>query len=338
MRRRAFVAAMGLACSALVAPGVATAAEAPCQWVVSKIEVPDGYDARWTFVKGAVSGGEFAGTSRKPGSDKDELVLWTGGKPRVVQETAHLPLLDVKGENSAGTVLLQSQIFGEDRASVFLYSGGHWGSGTLTQLFAPAGYRLTGAVGLNDRGDVLTGAVKTDGGQHVGVLLSPFAVGARIIDSPAGRVHGLDDDGTVLLRPTSPTGGAYWRDGQVTPLDTGGAMVFADAIGGGTAGGMKMFFDPVDQQAVLWDRDGRATDVEDGGTVVAINARGLLVGERNALNGPLSVWQGTKFLAELPIPAGARLDEYDRYVVSDDNQVFAPSPTHGPLRWSCTGV
>ncbi|WP_394618079.1 hypothetical protein JNUCC0626_02945 [Lentzea sp. JNUCC 0626] len=334
MRTLALAAAISLACTTLMAP--AAAAEAPCQWGVSKVEMPDGYDVKWTFVKGTLSGGEFAGTSRKPGSNKDELVLWTGGKPRVVQETAHLPLLDVKGENAAGTVLLQSQIFGEDRASVFLYSGGHWGSGTLTQLFAPVGYQLTGAVGLNDRGDVLTGAVKTDSGQHVGMLLSPFAVGARIIDSPVGRVHGLDEDGTVLLRPTSPTGGAYWRDGQVTPLDTGGAMVFADAIGGGMAGGMKMFFDPVDQQAVLWDRDGRAGDIEDGGTVISINARGLVVGRRTAIGGPLSVWQGTKFLAELPIPG--RLDEYDRIVVSDDNQVFAPSPTHGPLRWSCEGV
>ncbi|WP_394618078.1 hypothetical protein JNUCC0626_02940 [Lentzea sp. JNUCC 0626] len=308
--------------------------EAPCTWVVSKVEVPDGYDPGLTFVRATAGGGDYSGVVRRPGTMTEDLVLWTNGKPRVVPEVAHLQWLQVHDENAAGTVLLSGEIVGEQRWVVYLYSGGHQGAGTVTEVLPPAGYQLGSGVAINDRGDVLVRGRRILDGQFVGVLFSPIAAGPQIVDQTAGLPYGLDEDGTVLLRGHSGKPGALWRNGVLTYLEGDGSTTFADAIAGGKTVGLKILGAAPQSQGLVWDRDGSVRELEDGGAARAINARGLIVGSRSTMNGPTAVWRGTKLLAELPYPDGVW--EYDtQFVVSDDNQVFSTPRRYWPLRWTC---
>src|SRR5690349_16071772 len=108
MRGLAIIAAVGLACSAFTTSAVADPAQDPtqCTWEVSKVATPDGYNPGFTKVLGTDSRGNYAGTSLRPGANTNDLILWTGGKPQVVQELQHLQWLQMTGENSAGTVLV----------------------------------------------------------------------------------------------------------------------------------------------------------------------------------------------------------------------------------------
>src|SRR5687767_12517205 len=103
MRKLALVAALGFACTTMTAPAMAADNAAPCNWAVSKVPVPSGHDPQFTRVKGTDSHGNYAGTSYRPGTTTNDVVLWTDGQPQVVQEFAHLEALYVQGENSAGT-------------------------------------------------------------------------------------------------------------------------------------------------------------------------------------------------------------------------------------------
>ncbi|GGN08994.1 hypothetical protein GCM10011609_55910 [Lentzea pudingi] len=328
MRRRAFIAAIGLAGTVLAAPGVATADT--CEWVVSKVAVPDGYDPRSTKVEGTDSHGDYAGTSLRPGENTNDLIVWTGGKPRVVHELRHLRSLSMAGENSSGTVLVDGTIVAEGRRAVVLYSA----SGT-TDLAAPNGYRLTGATAINERGDVLGHGERIADGRQVGILWSTIAVAPLIIDLTTGTPQGLDDDGTVLLRGREGKPGALWKSGQVTLLADEGRYTYAEAIRGGRVVGYQIGDRWPESQALLWDRGGNVRHVDGGGTAFAVNASGLITGERSTMVGPASVWRDTTFLGELPYPDGVTFVS-ELFVVGDDNSLFSHASDYGPVRWTCS--
>ncbi|RDI26548.1 hypothetical protein [Lentzea flaviverrucosa] len=330
MRGRAFIAAIGLAGTVLAAPGVAAADPAPCTWVVSKVAVPDGYEPTFTRVKGTDSHGGYAGTSLRMSANTDDLIIWTGGVPRVVHELRHLLWLSMAGQNSSGTVLVSGRIVAEERWAVASYSP----SGVVTEYAAPEGYRLSAATAINERGDVLASGERISDGQEVGIVWSTIAVAPQIVDTSAGTPQDLDDDGTVLLRGREGKPGALWRSGKVTLLADEGKPAYVQAIRGGKAIGYQVDGTWPESQALLWDRDGAVRHIEDGGTAFAINANGLITGERSTMVGRVSVWRDTAFLGELPhiadIPYVSEL-----VVVGDDNNLFGDAGYYGPLRWTC---
>lgn len=334
MRSLALIAAVGLACSALTTSAVADPAQ--CTWQVSKVVTPDGYDPGFTKVLGTDSHGNYAGTSLRPGANTNDLILWTGGKPQVVQEVQHLQWLQMTGENSAGTVLVNGYLPAEGRWTALLYSGGHQGRGTLTEVTAPAGYRLSNAIALNERGDVVGLGQRISDGQEVGVLWSALASGPQVFDTAAGVPEDLDDDGTVLLRSRDgKLPGYLWRGGQLTPLaDGGGKQSFVEAIRGGKVIGYQVEGSWPESQALLWDRDGNVQRIDQGGTAFSINAGGLITGERDTMVGHEAVWQDTTYLGDLPYPDGVALVS-ELFVAGDDNTLFSAAGSAGPLRWTC---
>jgi len=335
MRSLALIAAIGLACTAVAAPAAAAPDPATCTWVVSKVLAPDGYEPTRTHVRGTDSRGNYAGTSTRPGTNTADLVLWTNGQPRVVDGLQHLLFLQMADENSAGTVLFDASWPDQQRRVAMLYSGGHGGAGTFTELVPPAGYRVSGTTALNERGDVLGHGERISDGQAVSLLWSTIAAGPLVIDSSLGSPVDLDDDGTVLLRGRDGTSASLWRNGEVTPLAADGdKQLFVEAIRNGKVVGYEVVSPWPDSQALLWDRDGNVRDIEDGGTAFAINAGGLITGERSTMVGHESIWRDTTFLGELPYPDGITFVS-ELFVVGDDNTLFSESSRVGPLRWRC---
>lgn len=331
MRRLAIIAAMGWAFTTLAAPVAATAA--PCDWAVSKVMTPDGYEPRSTYVRGTDSHGNYAGTASRPGANTNDLVIWTGGQPRVVQELGYLQWLQMTGENSAGTVLVHGRDIAQGRWAVLLYSA----SGAITELTAPAGYRLSGSTALNERGDVLGYGERISDGGQVGILWSTIAAAPQIIDLTAGTPKDLDDDGTVLLsgNGSGSKAGALWRGGEVTPLEAKGKYAYLEAIRGGKVIGYEFDGTWPESQALLWDRDGNVRQIDDAGTAFAINAGGLITGERSTMVGHEAVWRDTTFLGELPYPGGVTFVT-EKFVAGDDDSLFSHASDYGPLRWTCS--
>lgn len=330
MRGLAIITAVGLAFTTSAAPVAATAA--PCDWAVSKVVVPDGYNPGFTNVKGTDSHGNYAGTSLRPGTNTSDLIVWTGGQPRVVHELRHLQWLNMTDENSAGTVLVDGRNVAEGRWAVLLYSA----SGVITDLPAPAGHRLSGATAINERGDVLGHGERILDGRKVGILWSTIAAAPQIIDVTAGTPQDLDDDGTVLLRGdgSGSKAGALWRGGEVTPLEAKGKYAYLEAIRGGKVIGYEFDGTWPESQALLWDRDGTVREIDDAGTAFAINAGGLITGERSTMVGHESVWRDTTFLGELPYPDGVTTVT-ETFVAGDDDSLFSHASNYGPLRWTC---
>ncbi|WP_143091691.1 hypothetical protein [Lentzea albida] len=318
-------------CTTFTATG-AVAEPATCDWVVSKVPAPSGYEDARTEVKGTDSHGNYSGTSLRPGTNTNDVVLWTGGKPEVVQELAHLQWAQVADENSAGTVLVNGYLPAAGRWAPLRYSGGHRGAGTISELTAPAGYRANNAISINARGDVLGNGTRIATGESVTLLWSTIAAAPQVIEWSVGYPQDLDDDGTVLFRHPSANGGLLWRNGVVTPLEHRGKPQYVQAIRGGRVVGHEVTSWP-NSQALLWDATGAVTPIEGGGSAFAINAGGLVTGQRTSLTGKAGVWRTTAFEAELPLPDGVS-GVSELFVAGDDDSLFSKSGS-GPLRWSC---
>jgi hypothetical protein len=334
MRRSALVAAIGLACTAFTAP-VAVADQAACEWVVSNVPVPSGYDARFTTVKGTDSNGNYSGNALRQGSTDNsyDAVVWTGGQPRALREVENLKDLQVSDENRSGTVLLFGRF--PDRAAVLLYSGAHETTGTITELPAPEGYQLNPAVALNERGDVLGGATRISDGEGVTVLWTATANPAapQIIERSVGLAQDLDDDGTVLLRHPTGNGGLLWRNGVVTSLEHQGKPQYVQAIRGGKVVGYQLEGSWPNAQALLWDGNGVVKRIAGAASAYTITGGGLVTGQRSSLTGKAAIWRDTTFKTELPLPSGVS-GVSELFVAGDDETLFSKSGS-GPLRWSC---
>jgi hypothetical protein len=282
-------------------------------------------------VYGTDSHGNYAGTSIRPGTNTSDLILWTGGTPRVVQEVNHLLWLYMADENSAGTVLVSGSLPAEGRSAVLTYSGGHQGAGTLTEFAAPAGYRVSGATALNERGDVLGSGQRISDGQNVAIVWSAIASGPRVIE---GSAIDLDDDGTVLMSGGQGKPGYLWRNGQITRLADEGKFTIVEGMRNGKVIGYQTEGAWPDSQALLWDTDGNVRHIDQGGTAFSINAGGLITGERDTMVGHESVWRDTTFLGELPYPDGVTFVS-ELFVAGDDDTLFSHASDAGPLRWTC---
>jgi len=331
-RRAAVLTAAALALGTVfTAPATASAAEA-CTWTAHKVVPPDGYSAQFTSVRGTDSHGNYAGDVVDLHVNMGRVVLWTDGQPRIPDALASFVYPHVADENSAGTVLLSGSLPTSTEVGVYLFSGGHRGPGTLTQLPTPAGYRINSAVALNERGDVLASASAVRDDHSVSILWSDLAAGPIVIDSPAGYGIDLDDDGTVLLNAPDNKLGALWRHGQVIPLTGEDRPVLIRAIRNGVVVGTAIDSWP-GSRALAWHGPNDPRPLEQGGTAEAINAHGLIAGSLTNLVGHAAVWQDTRLLGALPAPDGV---DADVFVVGDDGTVFGNTGSeYGPLRWTC---
>jgi hypothetical protein len=331
MRGFAMAAAIGLVCTTFTATS-AVAETSSCEWSVSKVPAPSGYEDARTEVKGTDSRGNYSGTSLRPGTNTNDVVLWTGGQPRVVPELAHLQWAQVADENPAGTVLVNGYLPAAGRWAPLQYSGGHQGAGVVTELTAPAGHRASNAISINARGDVLGSGTRIATGESVIILWSTIAAAPRVIEWSVGYPQDLDDDGTVLFRHPSANGGLLWRNGVVTPLEHQGEPQYVQAIRGGKVVGYQVTSWP-QAQALLWDGTGAVKHIDGGGSAFAVNNGGLVTGQRLSLTGKAGVWRNTAFEAELPLPDGVS-GVSELFVVGDDDTLFSKSGS-GPLRWTC---
>jgi len=334
MRGSALVAAIGLACTAFTAP-VAVADQAACEWAVSNVPVPSGYDARFTTVKGTDSNGNYSGNALRQGSTDNsyDAVFWTGGQPRVLQEVENLKNLHVVDENRSGTVLMFGRF--PDRTAAVLYSGAHESTGTITELPGLEGYRIDGPTALNERGDVLGGATRLSDNEAVTVLWTGTAtpVAPQIIERSVGLGQDIDDDGTVLLRRSSGNAGRLWRNGVVTDLEYQGKPQFVQAIRGGKVVGYQLEGGWPNAQALLWDGNGVVKRIAGAASAYTITGGGLVTGQRSSLTGKAAIWRDTNFKTELPLPSGVS-GVSELFVAGDDETLFSKSGS-GPLRWSC---
>jgi hypothetical protein len=331
-RRAAVLTATALTLGTiLTAPATATAAEA-CTWTAHKVVPLEGYDAASTNVRGTDSHGGYSGTVSDRTVDMSRVVLWTDGQPRIPDALATFVYPNVADENSTGTVLLSGGLATSTEVGVYLFSGGHRGPGTLTQLPTPAGYRIDWAVALNERGDVLARGSATRDDHPVSILWSDLAAGPLVIDTPAGIGIDLDDDGTVLLNAPDNKPASLWRHGQVIPLTGEDRPVLIRAIRSGVVVGTAIDSWP-SSRALAWHGPNDPRPLEQGGTAEAINAHGLIAGSLTDLTGPPAVWQDTTLLGALPVPDGV---DADVFVVGDDGTVFGNTGSaYGPLRWTC---
>ncbi|GAA3438789.1 hypothetical protein [Kutzneria kofuensis] len=333
-RRTAVLATVLLALGAGTATPAVAAAET-CDWHVAKVAAPAGYDERHTTVTGTDSHGNYSGWVLSNTSDSGVVVLWTNGQPRVVDEFADFTYPQVVDENSAGTVLVSGHQRSTDRTGAFLYAGGHTGHGTLSYLPSPAGYVTDYAVALNERGDVLARGHAVKDGHEVSLLWSTLAAGPTVIDTPYGSGKDLDDDGTVLLYDGASNPAHLWRNGRIIPLAAEYPTMVA-AVRAGRVIGTKVESWP-ESQSLLWTDPAAARPIDNGGTAQAVNAHGLIAGDRGDLVGPPAVWSGTTFLADLPLPDGVT-DDAGTYVVGDDDTVFGKAYQYGALKWTCTST
>lgn len=333
MHRRIGVVATAIITLGTITALPATAEAKTCDWQVSKVIAPAGYEAAHAWITGTDSHGSYSGTVDSTVSDAAVPVLWTNGQPRIADELSDFTYPQVVDENSAGTVLVSGTQRGTGRRGAFLFTGGHSGHGALTYLPSPAGYETDYATALNERGDVLANGHTVKDNHAVTLLWSTLAAGPIVIDTPAGEGSDLDDDGTVLL--TDGHGhGSLWRHGQVVPIASETYTNFHGMRDGKVIGEQTVAWP--DSQSLLWTDPATSRPIDHGGTAQSINAHGLIAGNRDAYDGPAAVWSDTTYLADLPLPAGTSAD--GSYLVGDDGTIFGRVSGYGPLRWTCTGT
>lgn len=154
-----------------------------------------------------------------------------------------------------------------------------------TDLGLPTGGAFSIAFGVNARGDIVGAAFGTDGNPTSSGFLLPAGGGVTVISAGGPRVQprAINPRGDVAV---SGDFGSHWRAGTLTPLGMTAATAVNErgTIAGYVSGG---------QYAATWD-DGVVTtlpslggEVRKTGYALAINARGVVVGQSLDLVGEL---------------------------------------------------
>ncbi|SMD22752.1 PKD domain-containing protein [Kibdelosporangium aridum] len=312
-----------------------TVERAACQWKVEKIKTLAGFGPANFDVRGTDSNGNYSGNVTASATQSILVVLWTNGEPRIAREFADFQYAHVADENSAGTILVNAEDPRTGRQGVFLFTGGHTGNGTITQLLPRNGYEARSGTALNDRGDVLVWGTRSSDGRGF-TMLWP-AVGDPIVtDTTVGDGIDLDEDGTVLLYDDMGHPGYLWRAGQIIPLESNGLIGHMAGIRAGKAIRTQYQGPGTDVHSVLYESPDDPRPIEVRGTAEAINANGLIAGHRDSYEGPPAVWRNTAFLAELPLPDGATEITGNTFVVGDDEVIYASAANYGPVKWTCS--
>ncbi|ALG06735.1 hypothetical protein AOZ06_07155 [Kibdelosporangium phytohabitans] len=215
------------------------------------------------------AGGEYA-VALAGGPQRPAIVRWHRGQPTLfespaVDQNLYGPPFDVSAN---GTVL----------ATLLAWSGPsvHFPyvilpDGTLKALKDPDGGRWVAPVAINSRGDVV-GSAACENARKLVLWRGPEYGPPEVLGE--GDAIGIDDSGTILMRP----GTRYEPDGTTTPLSTpvGATYVEVSSFDNGTAVGSAMI-DGI-TRAVVWNTDGTVRHVLGEGIAHSATGRGTVLG------------------------------------------------------------
>ncbi|WHT16381.1 hypothetical protein N8J89_24960 [Crossiella sp. CA-258035] len=310
-----------------VAESPPAAAAPDCTWQVSQVTAPDGYDPAYIQVTGVDGKGNYSGYYAS--SSSPVLVRWQQGVPHIQAKPAGMRYATSGDMNAAGVQVVNGLRPGSN-VSVPLTHSPETG---YRELPVPPGMSDVRAVAIADNGDVVGDVRREDNRRNVAVHWPASGTAPVVIDPPSlllASAYEIEDDGTVLL------GGGYnaavWRDGQlIAPAEFSNGVLSAGLVNGKVYGTRLR-----DNRTWVWDvRTGTVTYREGASSISAVNRHGLIAGQVGDSFGPVAVWQDTRFLGELPLPAGATEARVAK--VADDNTVFGHSigERRGALRWHC---
>lgn len=336
MKTSVLAIALTMLGAVVATPSAVAEEKASCTWTASQVVAPEGYDSKKVRVVTTDSRGNYAGTVSPPNPEPmdGDVVIWTGGRPRVADELGDISYPTVRDENSSGTVLLSARFNAEGRNKTVLLSNAHSGRGTVTEVVAPAGYTDVSGIALNERGDVLARARSIKEGQQVAFLFLANKPEPVVVETWSMAAVDLDDDGTVLITPFSGGYGYLWRDGQHTFLTVPeGTRPSLTGLRSGKVIGYDSTNWP-DALGLLWDGPDSVSKLEKTAIISKINAHGTIAGLR-APEKP-GVWQGTKYLGDLPFPVGVTgMRSMD--ALGDDGSIFGlANAGEGSVHWTST--
>lgn len=314
----------------------ASAAAAACQWRPTALPLPA------NAISGAVTTtdhqGGYGGYAEFAGTNQTHLVSWKNG---TVTDYGRIPSSMSKpaaDQNRAGTIVGREMV--GSRPTNIRWRAGSTRGGQWGLLPEPAGAKQSAAQYINDRGDIV-GFVWLPGRVDVPVLW-PAARPTEVVElaglTANTLVHGLDEDGTVLVdigSGSTPRGSHLWRNGVLTALRRPPLVDFVrgfDISNGRVVGWAVVDLLGVRRDVgVLWDRDGTPSILSSSTMGHAINRDGLSIGETGSGD---AVWRMRTFEASLGTTAAV-----NAATVGDDGSIGGHRVVNGqkqPTVWRCT--
>ncbi|GAA2805939.1 hypothetical protein [Crossiella cryophila] len=325
LSRRALIAfAAATVVTSLLAPTAAAGAE--CTWQVEKLPVQDGMDWSNLRLTGVDAQGNVSGFF-SPERKNHTLVRWTADGMEIVPRPEGVDAFVTIAGNASGVVIGRVYRPGAPTGSMT-----HTPGAGYRELPDPAGYEVLSVLDINDRGDVLGKAQLPGSPLQQAAVVWPADGGAPRVIAPAEVRYpepvAIGEDGTVLL--DSHDTAWLWRDGVLTKLPDQGSSVDPRAL---TRDGV-IFRSPYSPRASwLWrEATGALERFSVDGAVEAVNTDGLAAGVLDDGNYTAAVWQGTRFLAKLPLLPGS----YEsRLGAVGAGGVVAGTSGPQPVRWAC---
>ena len=323
LSRRALVT---LAAATVVTTLLAPAASAAADCAVEYLPVQDGMSWSNLRITGVDGQGNVSGFY-SPGRTDHTLVRWTAAGLEVVPRPSGVKEFVTTAGNASGVVVAMA-----DREDGTRVPMTHTPGVGYRELPVPAGYAVWGSYDINDRGDVV-GQVTPVGSPEWGVVLwradgsAPQVV--QPAEAPLPRPIALGEDGTMLL--DSYSGAFLWRDGVLTKLPDVGHSAGPRAL---TRDGV-IFSSPYGSPRSSWkctEATGTVEQFSVDGVVESVNQDGLAAGYLDDGDYTPAVWQGTKFVGALPLPADAYSGAAD---VVGEGGVVAGSAGTKVARWTC---
>lgn len=318
-RRALFALAATTVVTALLAPA---ASAADCAWQMEYLPVHDGMSWSNLRITGVDGQGNVSGFYI-PSQNDHVLARWTAAGMEVVPRPDGVTKFVTTAGNASGVVVAMADR--EDGSKVAMT---HTPGVGYRELPAPAGYVVWLVDDINDRGDVI-GRVHPAGSHEWGAVLWRADGSAPQVIEPAEapllRPIALGEDGTVLL--DSYSGAWLWRSGALTALPDPDSMADPRAL---TRDGV--IFRSYHGSWKWHEATGVVEAFAAPGVIEWVNQEGLAVGYLDDGDYTPAVWQGTKFLTTLPLPADAYMGAAD--VVGESGVVAGTAGTK-VVRWTC---
>ncbi|USX53659.1 hypothetical protein [Lentzea sp. HUAS12] len=329
MRNRPVLAALTAltVVTSLLAPTAAAAAD--CTWRLSPLPVRDGMDWSNLRITSVDAQGNVSGFHTTKGENDHALTRWTATGVEVVPRPEGATAFVTIAGNASGVVIGRVDRPGGGALMTHTPGVGY------RDLPLPAGYdvSMVSLTDINDRGDVLAKWWGTSTLPQAALLWRADGSAPVVINPPEvprPNPVAIRNDGTVLL------GGTWdpvwlWRDGALTSLGDWGSSVRPRDL---TRDGLIATRD-YDRPRTSWkwhESTGQMERVDVDGVIEEVNEDGLAIGYLDDGRYTYAVWQGTRFVATLPMAAGA--SEATASAVGANGVIAGYSGTK-PVVWTC---
>lgn len=314
----AFVATTAV--TALLAPAASAAAD--CTWQREALPIQDGMSWSNLRVTGVDARGDVSGFY-SPGGEDRVLARWSSAGMEIVPKPDGVTKFVPSTGNDAGVVL--GGAYHEDGSYV---ATTHTPGAGYRALPAPAGAKVWLVEDINNRGDVIARATPDGTSDWAAVLWRADGSAPEVIRPAEARSItpiALGEDGTVLL--DSYDGVFLWRNGVLTKLP---AVDYTLRPRGLSRDGV--IFSSYHESWKWTEATGAVEKFSVNGYVETVNADGLAVGYLDDGNYTPAVWQGTTFVAQLPLSSNTYGSSAD--AVSGTG-VVAGFNVQKPARWFC---